>query len=144
MKFWLLKSEPKEYSWNNMCKDIETHWDGVHNYQAQNNMKEMAGGDVAFFYHSNTDKAIVGIVKISKNYYMHEDHGLVVNVKFHSNIDHILTLKEIKAHPLLKNMLMVKQPRLSVSPVSQEEAELIMELCSTHGLEKIYRIPNQL
>ncbi len=127
MTFWLLKSEPKEYGWNDMCRDIETHWDGIRNYQAQNNMKKMQVDDLGFFYHSNTDKAIVGMVKITKSAYVDEKLGLLVNVKVHANIQHTLSLTTIKNHPLLKKMATVRQPRLSVSLVSDEEAAVILE-----------------
>lgn len=126
MNFWLLKSEPKEYSWQDMLKDKDTCWDGVHNYQALNNMKKMIIGDLAFFYHSNTDKAIMGIVQISKEFYHHDIFDGVVNVSFYADIKRIITLQEIKCNPALNNMATVKQPRLSVSPVTSAEWNTIL------------------
>ncbi|MBQ4874874.1 MAG: EVE domain-containing protein [Rickettsiaceae bacterium H1] len=121
MKYWLLKTEPTEYSWENLCNEQETYWDGVKNFQSINNMKAMKLEDLAFFYHSNKDRAIFGIVEVSKEFYEHEQFGGLVNVKFHSEILKKVTLQEIKLNPSLQTMAMLKQPRLSVSPVTDRE-----------------------
>ena len=125
MAYWLLKSEPSSYSWQHMVTDGKTGWSGVRNHQAAANMKAMGIGDECFFYHSNEGKEIVGIVKVSKLY--HPDptdadgkFGMV-EVSAVKPLKKPVGLAFIKSHRLLKNMVFVKQSRLSVSPVSQEE-----------------------
>ncbi len=128
MKYWLLKSEPSKYSWQDLCKDEKTLWDGVKNYQAINNMKQMSIGDLAFFYHSNQGKEIVGVIEISKEFYVHEKMEGVVEVRYHSKIEKPVTLKEIKSNAHLKNIALVKQPRLSVMIIPAIEWNTIIQL----------------
>jgi len=125
MNHWLVKSEPFKYSWDEMVKDGTTYWDGVRNYQASNNMKAMKIGDQCFFYHSNEGKEIVGIVEVVKEYYPdHTDEkgrfGMV-DVKAVKPLSMPVTLKEIKAEESLQTMALVRQSRLSVCPVTEEE-----------------------
>ncbi|MDR2831362.1 MAG: EVE domain-containing protein [Rickettsiales bacterium] len=129
MHFWLLKSEPSEYSWQKMEKEQVAQWDGVCNYQAQNYMKIMKLGDPAFFYHTGKEKAILGIVEVFKGYYHADDlkFGLV-DVKFSKPLNNQVTLNDIKQNPLLKNMAILKQPRLSVSPVLEIEWNEIIRM----------------
>lgn len=132
MAYWLVKSEPYKYSWDEMVADGTTFWDGVRNYQASNNMKAMKIGDQAFFYHSNEGKEIVGIVEIVKEYYPdHTDEkgrfGMV-DVKAVSPMEQPVTLAEIKSNPALENMALVKQSRLSVCPVTDEEWDIILKM----------------
>ena len=132
MAHWLVKSEPVKYSWDQMVADKRTHWDGVHNFQAANNMKAMKEGDRAFFYHSNEGKEIVGIVKITKEFYLDpkDETGKfgMVDVTAVEKLPTPVTLAQIKADPALANMVLVKNSRLSVQPVTPEEWKYIAKL----------------
>jgi predicted RNA-binding protein with PUA-like domain len=136
MAFWLVKSEPSSYSWEQMVKDGRTFWSGVRNFQASNNLKAMAKGDRAFFYHSGDDKAVVGIVEVVKEYYPdHTDESGkfgMVDVKAVAPVKTPVTLAAIKAEPKLKNLLLVKQSRLSVMPIDEPSWRLI---CSMGGVK---------
>ena len=130
MAYWLIKSEPSVYSWDQMVRDGTTFWSGVRNHQAAANMKAMKKGDQVFFYHSNEGKEIVGIVEVVKEYYPdHTDEDGkfgMVDVKAVKPLKKPVTLTQIKAHPKLKAMALVRQSRLSVSPVTKEEWEEII------------------
>lgn len=132
MAYWLMKSEPDAYSWQQMVKDKTTDWSGVRNYQAANNMKAMKGGDLAFFYHSNEGKEIVGIVKVVKTYHPDPTDTTgkfgMVTVEAVKPLPRPVTLAFIKNHPDLKAMALVRQSRLSVSPVTAAEWETIKRL----------------
>jgi predicted RNA-binding protein with PUA-like domain len=125
MAYWLMKSEPSVYSWANLVKDKRTAWSGVRNFQANNNMKAMKIGDEAFFYHSNEDRAIIGIMKIVKLWYLDpsDETGRfgMVDVAPVRALKKPVTLAEIKQDMLLKNMQFVRQGRLSVSSVTDAE-----------------------
>lgn len=132
MNYWLVKSEPYKWSWDDHVKKGVEHWDGVRNYQASNNMKAMKIGDRAFFYHSNKGLDIVGIVEVVKEYY--PDHtdpkgrfGMV-DFKAVKPIKKPVTLKDIKATKSLADMALVKQSRLSVSPVTKKEWDTILKM----------------
>lgn len=132
MKYWLIKSEPGTWSWNDHAKKGVEHWDGVRNYQANNNMKAMKKGDQAFFYHSVDEKRIVGIVEVVKEHYPdHTDKtgrfGMV-DFKAVKPVPEPVTLAAIKAHPDLQDMALVKQSRLSVSPVTEKEWRIISKM----------------
>ena len=136
MAYWLVKSEPSSYSWEQMVKDGRTFWSGVRNHQAANNMKTMKTGDRAFFYHSGNDKAVVGIVEIVKDYYPdHTDEtgkfGMV-DVKAGTALKTPVTLAAIKAEPKLKNLLLIRHSRLSVVPIDEPSWRLI---CSMGGIK---------
>ncbi|CAH1109443.1 unnamed protein product [Psylliodes chrysocephalus] len=132
MQYWLLKSEPNTYSWQTMEKEEITPWDGVKNYQAQKYMKSMKIGDQAFFYHSVSEKSIQGIVEICKEYYYGDDPKFgMMDVKFIMPLNNKVTLGDIKENPLLQNMPLVKQSRLSVSPVTEKEWGEIMKMSGT-------------
>ncbi len=132
MQYWLVKSEPNAYSWNDLVKHKHTNWDGVRNYQARNNMQKMRLGDQVFFYHSIHDKAIVGVMEVCGDY--EPDPGdisgkfIQVPMKPLKPAKHWLTLAEIKMHDQLKEMSLVKQSRLSVMPVTNEQAAIIFAL----------------
>ncbi len=135
MAYWLLKSEPSTWSWDDQVRDGVTCWDGVRNHQAANNMKAMRIGDLAFFYHSVNEKRIVGIVEVVKEYY--PDHtdptgrfGMV-DVKAVKPVNRPVTLAEIKAEPRLANLALVRQSRLSVVPVSGEEWRILLAMAET-------------
>lgn len=132
MAYWLMKSEPSAYSWAQMCRDKKSGWTGVRNHQAGNNMKAMKLGDEAFFYHSNEGREIAGIVKVSKLYHPDPTDPAgkfgMVEVTAVRSLKKCVTLADIKAHPQLKNMAVVRQSRLSVSPVTAEEWGVILAL----------------
>ena len=129
---WLMKSEPGAYSWDDLVRDKRTHWDGVRNHQAANNMKAMRKGDLAFFYHSVTDKTVVGVMEVVKEYYPdHTDASGrfgMVDVKALKPVKHAVTLAEIKAEPRLADLALVRQSRLSVVPVSDDHWALLCEM----------------
>lgn len=129
--YWLVKSEPFKYSWDQFVKDGETHWDGVRNYQARNNLKAMKKGDQVLFYHSNEGLAVVGIAKVTKESYQdpttEDERWLVVNLKPVKALKTPVTLEEIKKEKKLQNMKLVRQGRLSVSPVTEDEFHTILD-----------------
>ncbi|MAM68665.1 MAG: ubiquinol-cytochrome C reductase [Rhodospirillaceae bacterium] len=136
MQYWLFKSEPSAWSWDDQVKEGTAEWDGVRNHQANNNMKAMKKGDKGFFYHSVNEKQIVGIVEVAKEHYPdHTDKtgkfGMV-NVKAIEPVKTPVTLANIKAEPKLANLALVKQSRLSVVPVGQDEWKL---LCKMAGVK---------
>jgi predicted RNA-binding protein with PUA-like domain len=129
---WLLKSEPSAYAWEEMLKDKKTGWTGVRNFQARNNMKAMKLGDEAFFYHSNDGKEIVGIVRVSKLYHADPTDKTgtfgMVEVTAVKTLKTPVTLAQMKAHTKLQDMALIKQSRLSVSPVTKAEWDTIIKL----------------
>ncbi len=135
MNYWLLKSEPFKYSWAQLEKDKKTFWDGVRNYAARNNLQAMKKGDLAFFYHSNEGLEIVGVVEIIKEAYQdpttEEKAWVVVDIKPIKKLNNTVTLKEIKADVVLKEMQLVKLMRLSVSIVSEKEFKKILKISNT-------------
>ena len=136
MAYWLMKSEPGAYSWDDLVKDGSTYWDGVRNYQASNNMKKMRKGERVFFYHSISEKQIVGIMEVSREYYPdHTDTSGrfgMVDVKPYVAVTNSVTLSAIKAEPKLSDLALVKQSRLSVLPVSSTHWTL---LCKMAGVK---------
>jgi len=134
MAYWLLKSEPFKYSWEQLEKDKKTFWDGVRNYAARNNLRAMKKGDLAFFYHSNEGLAIVGIVKIIKEAYQDpttdEEAWVAVDVAPVEKLKKEVTLATIKATKQLQNIALVKQSRLSVQPVAADEWDTIVALAN--------------
>jgi predicted RNA-binding protein with PUA-like domain len=130
MNYWLMKSEPDTYSWSDLEKDKKTTWEGVRNFQARNNLREMKKGDLAFFYHSNIDKAIVGIAKITKQAFAdpNDEAWLAVEIAPVKKLKKHVTLTDVKQNSTLAEMVLVKNSRLSVQPVKKEEFELIEQL----------------
>ena len=132
MNYWLVKSEPFKYSYEQLEKDKQTFWDGVRNYAARNHLKAMKKGDEVLFYHSNEGLEIVGIAKVAKEAYpdptTDEDAGVVVDIKPYKLIKKPVSLVQIKADKRLANMALVRLGRLSVQPVTDEEWKVIMEL----------------
>ncbi|TWB41706.1 EVE domain-containing protein [Nitrospirillum pindoramense] len=125
MSYWLVKSEPFKYSWDKFVADGRTHWDGVRNYQAANNLKAMKVGDRAFFYHSNEGLEIVGIAEVVREAYPDpsDESGrfVMVDLRPVTPVKTPLTLKDIKADPELSSMALVRQSRLSVCPITEAE-----------------------
>lgn len=130
MNYWLMKSEPSTYSWADLEKDKKATWDGVRNFQARNNLKAMKKDDLAFIYHSNEDKAIIGIAKISKENYPDpaEKDWVVVDIAPIKKLKASVSLAQIKADKRLADMVLVRASRLSVQPVKKEEFELVIKL----------------
>lgn len=135
MKYWLLKTEPGTWSWDDQMKTPSEHWDGVRNYQASNNMKAMRKGDRAFFYHSVREKRIVGIVEIVKEYYPDptDPSGRfgMVDVKAVRPVKRPVTLAEIKQDPKLSHLALIRQSRLSVMPIDKTAWQRICTLAET-------------
>jgi len=121
MSYWLLKSEPSTWSWENQKKVKKEMWDGVRNYQARNNLMKMKKGDLCFFYHSVNEKRIMGIVEVTKEFYQDPtdktNKFVVVDVKYKSDLKKPVTLKQIKENKFLKDLALIKQSRLSVMPI---------------------------
>ena len=132
MKYWLLKSEPDAWSWDNQVKEGASMWDGVRNYQARNNLKKMKKNDLCFFYHSVTEKSIVGIVKVVKEYYPDPtdktDRFVVVDVKATKKLKNPVSLDQIKENSKLQDIALVKQSRLSVMPLKKTEWDIIIKM----------------
>ena len=135
MAYWLMKSEPGAWSWEDQVKDGTAEWDGVRNHQASNNMKAMKKGDKAFFYHSVNEKRIVGIVTIAKEYYPDptDKSGRfgMVDVKALRPFKKPVTLADVKGEPRLENLALVRQSRLSAMPISDDEWQLICVMVET-------------
>ena len=129
MAYWLFKSEPRHWSWEDQIKkgDKGEGWDGVRNHQASNNMKLMELGDIAFFYYSVNEKCIIGIIEIIKKYYQDPTDASgrfgMVKVKSLKTLNKTVSLSEIKAKPDLQEIALIKQSRLSVMPVNDESLE---------------------
>ena len=132
INYWLLKSEPSAWSWEDHVKAGVEMWDGVRNYQARNNLMKMKKGDLCFFYHSVSEKSIVGIVEVVKESYPDptDNSGkfVVVDVKTKSKIKHSVSLEMIKKTAGLENIPLLKQSRLSVMPISNKEWNIIIKL----------------
>jgi predicted RNA-binding protein with PUA-like domain len=132
MNYWLMKTEPGTYSWDDLVRDKKTHWDGVRNYQARNNMKAMKVGDLALYYHSVKEKCVVGIVKIVKEFYQdpttEDANWVVVEISPVEALKNRVTLAQVKAEERLSEMVLVKNSRLSVQPVKREEFDLILAM----------------
>ncbi|MES2448360.1 MAG: EVE domain-containing protein [Bacteroidota bacterium] len=134
MKHWLVKSEPFKYSWDKFNEDGRTFWDGVRNYQARNNLREMKEGDLVLFYHSNEGKNVVGISKVVKEAYQDpttdDKNWVVVDLVPVQALDKPVSLEQIKAEESLKDISLVRQGRLSVMPLKATEFDKILEMGS--------------
>lgn len=132
MNYWLVKSEPFKYSWEQFCKDKKTFWDGVRNYQARNNLRAMAKGDEVLFYHSNEGLAIVGIATVAKTAYQDpttdDTNWVAVDLKPFKALKNTVSLATMKQTPGLENLALIKQGRLSVCPVTPMEYKIILDL----------------
>jgi predicted RNA-binding protein with PUA-like domain len=133
--YWLAKSEPEAYSWNDLVKDGKTAWTGVRNFQARNNLRAMKQGDLVLFYHSVSDKQVVGIAKVGKEFYpdptAEEGDWSVVDLVPHKPLKTFVTLEQIKADATLKDMPLVRQSRLSVTPLTETQFKRLLELAGT-------------
>ena len=129
MKYWLIKSEPSTWSWQDQIKSKITMWDGVRNYQARNNLMKMKKNDLCFFYHSVKEKSIVGIVRVEREYYLDPtdktNKFVVVDVKVERTLKKPITLEQIKKNKKLSHLALIKQSRLSVMPIDINSWKLI-------------------
>lgn len=134
MNYWLIKSEPFKYSWEQFETDKETFWDGVRNYQARNNLRGMQVGDLCLYYHSNEGKEVVGIAEVIKPAYQDpttdNTQWVAVDVKPYKKLDKTVTLAQIKADPRLSEIGLIRQPRLSVISISEDHFNIILELAN--------------
>ena len=130
--YWLIKSEPSTWSWNDQVKEGKTMWDGVRNYQARNNLMKMKKKDLCFFYHSVKEKQIIGIVEVIKEHYPDPTDKtgkfVVTDVKTQTKLNKPVTLEDIKKNPKLFNIPLIKQSRLSVMPLSKIEWDEIIKI----------------
>ena len=139
MQYWLFKSEPSTWSWQQQVArgDAGEEWDGVRNYQARNHMRSMAVGDRGFFYHSQTEKAIVGVVEVIAEAHpdstTEDERWECVDIKAVRSVSTPVTLAQIKSDPRLSDMVLVKNTRLSVQPVTSEEWKIVCELGGVTG-----------
>ena len=135
MNHWLVKQEPEKYPWTQFVKDKGTYWDGVRNYQARNNLRAMRKGDLVLFYHSVSEKAVVGVAKVTREAYADptakEGDWSMVDLKPVKAMAAPVTLAQIKAEPMLAGMGLLKQSRLSVSPLSAAEFKRVLQLGKT-------------
>ena len=135
MKYWLIKSEPFKYSWDQMVEDGSTYWDGVRSYAARIFLNEMEVGDFCLFYHSNEGKEIVGITEVTKASYQDpttdDERWVAVDVKAIKTLSQPIRLAQLKGDDILKEMRFVRQSRLSVAPVTDEEFHRILGLTNT-------------
>ena len=135
MQYWLVKSEPDTYSFQQLVSDGKTQWDGVRNYQARNNLRAMKAGDLCLFYHSNIGLEVVGIAKVVKEHYpdptAEKGDWSAVELAPVKAFNCPVTLVEIKNNPDLQQLLLVRNARLSVMPVSFDEFSVILQLGKT-------------
>ena len=131
---WLVKQEPEDYSWDDLVRDGQTQWTGVRNFQARNNLKQMAVGDKVFFYHSGKEKSVVGIAEVAKAAFpdptADDPSWVAVDIKPVKRLPRPVTLADIKANKKLTGLLLVRQSRLSVTPLTKEEFETIVKMGS--------------
>jgi predicted RNA-binding protein with PUA-like domain len=130
MNYWLMKSEPSTFSYDDLVRDKKTGWDGVRNYTARNNLKAMKKGDLALIYHSNEDKAIIGIAKITKEFYPDptDNEWVAVEIAPVRKLKKPVTLAQVKSNKKLTDMALVRLSRLSVQPVKADEFDLVIAL----------------
>ena len=132
MKYWLLKSEPDTWSWDNQANEGPSMWEGVRNYQARNNLMKMKKGDLCFFYHSVSEKKIIGIVEVVNEYYPDPTDKtgkfVVVDIKVKYKLKKPVSLEQIKLNNKLTKIALVKQSRLSVMPILKSEWTEILKI----------------
>jgi len=134
MNYWLLKSEPSTWSWDDQSKVKKEMWDGVRNYQARNNLMKMKKGDLCFFYHSVNEKKIVGTVEVVKEHYPDPtdktNKFVVVDIKTKKKLKNSVSLKQIKSQKKLSHLALIKQSRLSVMPIDEKSWYLINKMAT--------------
>ncbi len=134
MNYWLIKSEPFKYSWDQFVKDKSTFWDGVRNYQARNNLRNMKVGDLCLYYHSNEGKEVVGIAQVIKESYQDptttDPNWVVVDVKPYKKLIQTVSLETMKNDTRLSGLGLLRQPRLSVIDITEDQFNIILELAN--------------
>lgn len=134
MNYWLVKSEPEAYSWFQLVKDGKTAWTGVRNFQARNNLRAMKKGDLVCFYHSVTEKLVVGLAKVVKEFYhdatAEEGDWSCVDLAPEKSLAHPVSLEMIKTDRILREMPLVKQSRLSVTPLTEAQFDRLLEMAA--------------
>ncbi len=134
MNYWLIKSEPFKYSWDQFVKDKSTFWDGVRNYQARNNLRNMKVGDLCLYYHSNEGKEVVGIAQVIKESYQDptttDPNWVVVDVKPYKKLIQTVSLETMKNDTRLSGLGLLRQPRLSVIDLTEDQFNIILELAN--------------
>jgi predicted RNA-binding protein with PUA-like domain len=132
MGYWLVKSDPDSYGWDELKRDKKTDWDGVRNYQARNNLRLMKNDDEVLFYHSQSDKAIIGITTVTKEAYQDpttdDDRWVAVELKYKKELKTPVTLKQIKCEDSLSEVALIRHTRLSVMPIEEDEFNKIVAL----------------
>ncbi|MEP6595611.1 MAG: EVE domain-containing protein [Ginsengibacter sp.] len=132
MAYWLVKSEPSAYSWDQLVKDKKTTWDGVRNFAARIHLKTMKKDDEVLFYHSNEGMEIVGIAKVAKEFYQDpttdDTNWVAVDLKPHKKLKNPVALTQVKSDKRLEDMALVRLGRLSVQPVTEKQWKIVMEL----------------
>lgn len=135
VNYWLVKQEPEAYSWADFVKDGKTTWTGVRNFQARNNLRAMKKGDPVLFYHSVSEKQVVGIAKVAKEFYPDatatEGDWSVVDLAPVKPLKQFVTLETIKADKVLRDIPLVRQSRLSVTPLTPEQFHRLLDLAET-------------
>ena len=135
MNYWLVKTEPGTYSWDDLVHDKRTHWDGVRNFQARNNLKTMREGDLCLYYHSVNEKTVVGVAKVVSEHYQDpttdDTRWVVVDLQPEFPLKRPVSLQEIKGNDQLSEMVLVKNSRLSVQPVRKEEFDLVVKMANS-------------
>ena len=135
MNYWLVKQEPEAYSWQTFVKEGRTAWTGVRNFQARNNLRAMKRGDLVFYYHSVTDKQVIGLARVDKEAYpdktAEEGDWSCVDLVPAKTLKKAVSLDEIKADKVLKDMALVRQSRLSVTPLTEEQFKRLLQLSET-------------
>tara|TARA_B110001454_G_C12561999_1_gene368093 strand:- start:96 stop:506 length:411 start_codon:yes stop_codon:yes gene_type:complete len=135
MNYWLLKSEPETWSWDDQVKAKIEMWDGVRNYQARNNLMKMKKGDLCFFYHSVKERKIIGIVEVHKEHYIDPTDKtkkfVAINVKTKIKLKKSVSLEEIKLNKTLTHLALIKQSRLSVMPIDKNSWNKIIKLSNS-------------
>ena len=130
--FWLVKQEPEGYSWDDLVRDGRTDWTGVRNFQARNNLRQMKAGDAVLFYHSGASKSVVGIAEVARSGYpdptSDDAQWVAVDIKPVKPLKEPVTLATMRDNPKLGNMLLLRQSRLSVLPVTRDEFETIIKM----------------
>ena len=132
MNYWIVKSEPESYSWSQLVKDGKTAWTGVRNFAARLHLRAMKSGDRVFFYHSGEQKSVVGLASVEKEFYpdptAKEGDWSCIDVAAVKELAKVVTLAQIKGDKVLKEMVLARQSRLSVSPVTKEQFERLLQL----------------
>jgi predicted RNA-binding protein with PUA-like domain len=135
MNYWLVKSEPETYSWSTFVKDGKTAWTGVRNFAARLHLRAMKSGDRVFFYHSGAEKSLVGLARVTQEFYpdpsADEGGWSCVDLAAEKPLSKPVTLAQVKADKILKEMVLAKQSRLSVSPVTRAQFDRLLQLAET-------------